>query len=338
MSESQDQWQEWLDQGYIEYEGWNPATLAQGQTVRDYNLSPGTAGGSSAGPRRAGGGSLPFRRETRAAYDPLGDAISGTRYDDPKYDPSRTGTWEVKDKQDIIDYLEFVNRMGVHNEKNRAKLGVKDYTSADVWEFFERPGEMDRFEGGRKGIVSAVERARRGAASEAALRGSRKFGEGQSEFQARLPGALASYGGIGAEQALQRGMKRIAQGIEGSAARGSTASGLLAGGVRGFGDQITAAGKWAEQGQRLNQMAGSTMGISALVGAPLSIGGELEAAKYSQALDNLQDDLAPADLPQWSSRIADTTGAPKSVGTTESALGQLFPSDERRRKRSFQYT
>ena len=323
MSESQDQWQEWLDQGYIEYEGWNPATLAQGQTVRDYSLSPGTAGGSSAGDRRSFGGGLPFRR------DPFGG---------PGVGRSRTDTWEVKDKQDIIDYLEFVNRMGVHNEKNRAKLGVKDYTSADVWEFFERPGEIDRLESGRKGIVSGVERARRGAASEAARRGATKFGEGQAEFQARLPGALASYGGIGAEQALQRGLKRIAQGIEGSAARGSTASGLLAGGVRGFGDQITNARNWADEGQRLNQMAGSTLGISAAFGAPMSIGGEMEAAKYDQALQNLQDDLAPADLPQWSSRIADTTGTPKSVGTTESALGQLFPSDERRRKRSFQYT
>lgn len=323
MSEAQDQWQQWLDQGYIEYEGWAPATIAQGQVVRDYNLSPGTAGGSSAGKRDTFGGGLPFRR------DPFGG---------PGVGRSRTGTWEVKDKQDIIDYLEFVNRMGVHNEKNRAKLGVKDYTSADVWEFFERPGEMARLESGREGIAAGIERARRGAASEAARRGATKFGEGQAEFQARLPGALASYGGIGAEQALQRGVKRIAQGIEGSAARGSTASRLLAGGERGLGDQITNARNWAEQGQRLNQLAGSTMGISAAVGAPMSIGGEMEAAKYDQVLQNLRADLAPADLPQWSSRIADTTGAPTSVGTTESALGQLFPSDERRRKRGFQYT
>jgi len=334
MSEAQDQWQQWLDQGYIEYEGWVPATAHQGQTVRDYGLSPGTAGGSDAGPRRAGGGGLPFRR------DPFGGAGVGT---------SRTGTWEVKNKQDILNYLEFVNRMGVHDPKRREKLGVGDYTSTDVWEFFERPQEMARLESGREGIVSGIERARRGAASEAARRGATRFGEGQSEFQARLPAALASYGGVGAEQALLRGEKRIAEGIEGSAARGSTASNLLAAAERGFGGQMTNASNWAEQGRSMTGAAtdtgssgGAAGGIAAAflsaIGAPLKIGGSVETEKYRERLEDIRGDLAPVTLPKWSSRIADTTGSPASVGTTESALGQLFPSSGRRRKTGFEYT
>lgn len=334
MSESQDQWQEWLDQGYIEYEGWAPATAHQGQTVRNYDLSPGTAGGSSAGPRRAGGGGLPFRR------DPIGG---------PGVGASRTGTWEVKDKQDILDYLEFVNRMGVHDSKRLGKLGAKDYTSTDVWEFFERPQEMARLESGRAGITSGIERARRGAASEAARRGATKFGEGQAEFQARLPGALASYGGIGAEQALQGGLKRIAQGIEGSAARGATASNLLSSAERGYGGQITNATNWGEQGEGMTGAAtdtgssgGAAGGIAAAIlggiGAPLKIGGKVESEKYDQRLQDIREDLGSVPLPQWSSRIADTSGTTASVGTTESALGQLFPRDERRRRRNFEYT
>ena len=170
MTAATDQFQRWLDQGYIDAEGFAPASDHQSAVSKRYGRSLGTTGDEDA---RPGGGGLPFSRE----------APSGRDY-----------RWDVNSPEDILRFMEFANEMAPHTMDRQASFGIPQYTGQDVYDFFIRPQEVARMDAARKGLHGSLDRGRRMAASEGAKLASSMFGGGATaggELEARAGRTLA---------------------------------------------------------------------------------------------------------------------------------------------------
>lgn len=358
MPSTQDVFDKWLDQGFIEYEGWYPANTRQGRVAQEYGLSLGPY--SERGRRRQGGGGLPFSRTTSGSYSDRAGPWGGVGSD------ARKARWTVNSKQDILDYLEFANKMGVHNTQRRKGLGIPEYTSQDIYDYFIRPEEGAGLERAEAGALAAAERGGTAAASEAGRVGTSAYG-GAPGVRER---AIAGVGEApNVTDALRGSRFSFAQALEGDPERLSTYnmlrdsaigpfSGLRANidlnetigkvgwGVSGGGGSggVTAAADsgGGASGGGASGGGGGGMGpgaiaalISKFVGMGFGIGGDDQARLYRERLREVGSRLgATPAVASWSSRMPGGGRASQSMAPTQSfegALGGLYDDEGKSR-------
>ena len=311
MPSAQGQFQQWLDQGYVPYEGFNPTHQYQKDVAAEYGLSG--EGGAFRGMRP--GGPLAY----------------------PERPGSRTGRWDVKDRQDILDYLEFVGKMGVHSEGAISKLGAPDYTSEDIAQFFIRPDEKARFGSAMESFAGNQAQLDALGSSQAAL-GGRATHSGDPVTQS----ILANRGGIGdpasREAAQVEAVRNIAQAIEGdpgrldpinrllTAAESGLGSGASIGrAVSGTADAVSGGGEEAASTGNPYAMALGLLTMGAAT--PFTIGGADQASLYGARLSDGTSWLEPAPaLASWSSKIptVDVPQVTASSGINERALSGVY--------------
>ena len=311
MPTCQETFQQWLDQGYIPYRGWGPEHTGQ----RDTAAAQGLAGGSG-----------PFAPAN------------------PFYEPdisARQSRWDVSNEQDILNYLEFANRLGTHTEGSLERLGVPEYTSQDIYDFFIRPDERRRIEGARESARRGVERGGRLLASEASRVG-RSMSGGAPGVVAQAAEAGAEGGGLNAEATLAKATKNMARAVE-SGPRDPFSPRLLAASERGIAENMSVAGGLTGLGEALqsggnqavasgNPIGAAIGGAVATAGLPFKIGGEDQQTKYASRLADVRERLSPeANYARWSERIATPTFsqvASAPSGGLEQTLGNVYRKPE----------
>ena len=302
-SRAQDQWENWLDQGYIDYSGWVPEHYQVG-VAENYGLT---------------GEGNPFFQGISA---PGG----------------RDARWNVESEQDILDYLSFANELATHNKKRLGRLGVEDYTGQDIADFFIIPGEKQRVEGAKAQTLGDIERSGALASSEAGRMGASVYG-GSPALQRSQEGTAAAYAKPSNEGLLTSAALEMAKGIEGGP-RLAPLQDLLAaaelGGVSHIGAQKTmseaalaplAIGASGIGSGNTGAMIGG--GITAGAALPFVIGGAHQAGLAQEAMSKKMAALNPARvvMPSWSSRIKSTRPSGQTArpyGANQAALAGIY--------------
>ena len=329
MTAATDQFQRWLDQGYIDAVGFAPASDHQSAVSKRYGLSLGTVGDEDA---RPGGGGLAFSRE----------APRGRDY-----------RWEVNSPEDILRFMEFANEMAPHTMDRQASFGIPQYTGQDVYDFFIRPQEVARMDAARKGLHGSLDRGRRMAASEGAKLASSMFGGGATaggELEARAGRTLADMGGSSAERALIEGLGGITAGIKGDPTRlraldRLSDKAMLGHGIhtdlnRGVSEAFGGLSSGTSGGSDPFSQIGAA-GVD-LVAQPFAMGGIDQARRHQEVLArklNLLSDVDPAD---WTADLPVAGTTPQQMkpfgGTFATALGDMFTQPEEQARKPGQGT
>lgn len=234
MATTEETFDKWLDQGYIEYEGWHPSSRYQGGVAQRAGLSLGPE--STVGGRRPGGGGLPFSREG-------GD---------------RSGKWKVESKQDILDYLKFAGELGVSNQQRLKKLGIPQYTGQDIYDYFIRPQEVARLDAAEAGARAAAERGTSVAASEAGRLGLAAL---TPSFREMAISGVSPSGTPGGRRAIESALKQAATSIEQNPYRLSDLAQLEGAYSKGLAAQQSYNETIAEIGSAMVQGGGNLSGM-----------------------------------------------------------------------------
>lgn len=310
MPSSQETFQGWLDQGYIPYRGWSPQQQWQYDLASEYGLTDG-------GPFARGN---PF-------YEGAG---------------ARDTRWDVSSKQDILDYLEFANKMGTHTGESLRLLGVPEYDSTDIWEFFERPGELSALNAIKDSTRRQLAQGNRAIASEGARVGRSAYA-GSPALQAQTTKAGLDIGRGDAEATLAGAVKNMARQIE-RGDRDPLSKQLLSASELGIGrnratpEALTQLGGALIGGGATLMGSGSPQGaiaglLTAGTGAPIKIGAEDQIRRYNDRLATVTGRLGPqAKMAAWSERLPDVQARRRSKltpwGGAENALRGLYASED----------
>ena len=328
MSAATNQFDRWLSQGYIDAEGFSPASDHQSAVSEKHGLSLGTSGSGRGVP---GGGGLPFSREAPGGREFTPD------------------TWKVDSAEDILRYLEFAQEMAPHATSKQEAFNIPNYTGQDIYDYFTKPQELALMQAQRAGTQTGLERGRRIAGSEGAKIGDAIDAPG--DFKAVSQRALASRGGPFAERALIEGLKGMSSGINQDPTRMRPLNKLVTAAQTGHGvhadlnDTISNAFGALDMGGGGDAASSIVGGASKLLTAPFQMGGMDQARRHREVLARKMIDLGNVDPVQWGTDmpVAGSTPQQQMAATSlEESLGEVFPTDAKKKKKqgddSFAFT
>lgn len=346
----QDEWDRILEQGYLDFEGFAPdAGYQMDQYFEGLNnfglVGPdssmltapieGGAWGHFLGP---GVGAATVKGAPHGAFRP--EKLFGG-----------THRVNIRNEQDLLDYLQWSASLGVHNKARRGKLGIgqADYTGQDVYDYFVKPGERQGFEDQRRAAKQSWKDAQAigGALSE--QYGSRLgLGGGtQAEYLRQAGGAT---GGKWAEQALLGGMGQYASGVTEGMGRLSELEKLslafgggheermaedlaVAGGAQSVGNIGMAAG--AASSNPWGILAGALVKGGSMIPEQIA---RSQAGKHRRAGAARQAEMADVSPVAWRVPQAGLLRGTQAItptrfgGSSEAALRNIYQDDEEEKR------
>jgi hypothetical protein len=309
----QDEWDQILDQGYLEFQGFNPNAGYQAEAYHaGYGgWTPGATGGEGF-----------FRAPNRQRIP-------------------------IKNEQDLLDYLKWSASLGVFNRQRRGRLGIggATYTGDDIYEYFQRPGEERGFRDQAVRSKAAWDKAQTISGALASQFGSRLGlgGGAQGEY---LRQAGQAGGGAQAERALAEGMGRYAKAVTEDESRLATQAGLTSANLLGHGQQAEEQETVAGIAQTVGDIglaagAGSMNPYGALAGAIVKAGSVIpeqiardQGRRHRLAGQQFATRMGDVSATPWSVpqtgllRGSQAIDATRYGGSSEQALRNLYSDEE----------